>query len=286
MNELETTQSNEIIPNQTEIRSIEETVKSAERYLESLGKIRLLAIKMTNNLDWSSQGDKPYLEKSGCDKIAAAFGVKIFGVTSKMTKYSDDKGDYYICETIGGGKWNNHEQEEKGTCSTRDDFFGKKGGNYKPLSEVDLTDIMKKSFTNFANRLIKKLLGLSFSWEEIALLSGNTITKNTVSKVEFGQGSKGGNTDSPETKKLRDECRAWLLKLNDFEEKHAVAMLIKMTEFPSKDIGADGKPVMVPGKDNVLKLSEKQVQILHGKLKKGIEALNQPEAAATEAPAK
>lgn len=256
--------NNEIIPQQNEIRSIEETVKSAEKYVDALGKIRLLAIKLTNNLDWSNQGGKPYLEKSGCDKIAGAFGVKIFNVTFEKESNRDDAGDYIIYTCSGEGRWNNHEESEIGTCSTRDDFFGKKSGAYKPLSEVDLTDIKKKAFTNFANRIIKKLVGLSFSWEEITQLSNNKITQATVSKVDFSQGSKGGNTDSPETKKLRDECRTFLLKLNNNEEQSAKEMLITQTGFTGKD-GA-----VVPGKDNVLKLSEKQVQILHGKLKKMI----------------
>jgi hypothetical protein len=139
------------------------------------------------------------------------------------------------------GRWNNHEESEIGTCSTRDDFFGKKGGQYKPLSEVDLTDIKKKAMTNMANRLIKKLIGLSFSWEEIAELSGNKIKPETVSKVDFQGGARGGNTDSPDTKKLRGECRTMLLKLNEGENSGCVSMLIKMTEFTGKDGKLHGK---------------------------------------------
>jgi len=271
-----------LVTAQNDIRSVEESLKGAERYLELMDKIRKASIRLTNNLDWSNQGGKPYLEKSGCDKIASAFGVKVFDITFVKEKISDDKGDYIIYSCHGKGRWNNHETEETGTCSTRDDFFGKgttadgqKG--WKPLSEVDLTDIMKKAQTNLSNRLIKKLIGLSFSWEEIKELSGDKISAETVLKVDFAKGARGGNSDSPETKKLRDECRATLLKLNDGEEGPARAMLIQMTAFQGKD-------GLVAGKDHISKLSEKQVQILHGKLKKGIADLDAQTTAAAAAP--
>ncbi len=260
--------NNSVIPQTNEIISIEATVKQAEKYIESLNKIRLMAIKVTNTMDWSSQGDKPYLEKSGCDKIAGAFGVKIFNPEFVKENCSDEIGDYIVYTCSAHGVWNNHEESEIGTCSTRDDFFGKRGGQYKPLSEVDITDIKKKSFTNMANRLIKKLLGLSFTWEEIEELSGGKIKKSTVQKVEFGKGSKGGNTDSPETKNNRDEIRRLLLLLNDNNEQAASKMLEAMTTFKS----AEGN--IVKGKTRVQYLTEKQIPRVLSDLKKEIDDFN------------
>ena len=266
--ESEIPSQNGIVAATNDIQSVEDTINKAEKYLEVMGRMRLLAIKLTNTLDWSVQGEAPYLEKSGCDKIASAFGVKLYNPTFDKETMTDDRGEYVLYTCSAHGAWNNVEENEIGTCSSRDDFFGKgAGGKLKPLSEVDLTDIKKKAFTNLCNRLIKKLLGLSFTWEEIEKLSEKKITKETCKKVVFGSGSKGGNTDSPETKKYRDECRAMLLRLNDGEENACIAMLEKMTAFQGKD-------GPVAGKKNILHLSEKQVQILHGKLKKGIEELD------------
>lgn len=250
---------------QGDSRSVEQSLKEAEKYIELMGKIRLSAIRLTNNGDWSNQGSKPYLEKSGCDKIASAFGVKIFNVTFEKEAMKDDAGDYLVYTCSASGVWNNHEESEIGTCSTRDDFFGKHGGSFKPMSEVDITDVKKKAFTNLANRLIKKLIGLSFSWDEIKELSGGKITQETVVKVDRTAGARGGNTDSPVTKKKRDECRVMLLKLNDGEEAGARKMLVELTAF-------QGQNGPVAGKDHTGKLSEKQVEILHGKLVKAIES--------------
>jgi hypothetical protein len=245
-------------------QSVEQTVANAEKYLQSMNQIRKLSIKLLNNGDISDQGGKPYLEKSACDKIASAFGVKIFDVTFERDPETDDKGEYLIYTCNLRGIWNNHEESEIGTCSTRDDFFGKRAGNYKPLSEVDLTDIKKKAFTNGANRIIKKLIGLSFTWQEIAELSDGKISQENVGKVTFGKGSKGGNTDSPETKTKRDEIRAILLKLCDGEEQAAKEMLVKMTTF-------EGTNGTVAGKNNVQFLTEKQVDNLLPRLKKELE---------------
>jgi len=248
----------------TDIVSLEKSVENAEKYLSLMSKIRLMAIKLLNKTDVSNQGGKPYIEKAGCDKIASAFGVRIFDASFEKESLRDEHGDYYVYTCSGSGVWNNHHESEIGTCSSRDDFFGKKGGNYKPIAEVDVTDIKKKAFTNFANRIIKKLIGLSFTWEELSELSGGTITKDGVQSVDFAKGARGGNTDSPKTKQLRDECRAMLLKLNNNEEVAAISMLVKLTAFQGKD-------GPVAGKDHISKLSEKQVEILHGKLKKSIE---------------
>lgn len=258
-----------IVPQQTDIVNLEQSIQSAEKYVTLMNRIRKMAINLLTVSDISNQGGKPYIEKSGCDKIASAFGVSIFDTEFERESFSDDKGDYYVYTCNGRGKWNNHEEKEVGVASSRDDFFGtfKENGEkkFKPLSEVDPCDIKKKALTNFANRMIKKLIGLSFSWEELSELSGGTITADSCKKVEFGRGSKGGNTDSPNTAKLRNECRAWLLKLNDGEAEPAKAMLIAETAFK----GRDGN--MVEGKDHISKLSEKQVQILHNKLKKKVD---------------
>lgn len=264
---------NAIIQVSTNMQSVEATVMRAERYIEAMAKIRLLAIKATTTMDWSAQGDKPYLEKSGCDKIASTFGLKLYSPTFEFERHSDDKGEYGIYTCSGEGEWNNVRDSEIGTCSTRDDFFGKKSGEWKPMSEIDLTDIKKKAFTNWANRIIKKILGLSFTWEELATLSDNKITQATVKKVEFGKGTKGGNIDSPETKNQRDEIRKMLLSLNDGEEASARKMLEEMTTFQGTDRDT-GKPTTVKGKNNVSYLTEKQVPMVHGQLKKRVDEFN------------
>ena len=265
--EVKETQESALAP-AANIQSLEKTVQQAEKYIEVLQRIRGASLKLTNTRDWTNEGGNPYLQKSGCDKIASAFGVRITETTFEKENITDDKGEYVIYTCTSTGAWNNNIATESGTGSTRDAFFGRKGGKDLPLSEIDLTDIKKKALTNCMNRLIKRLLGLSFTWEEIGELTANKITPANVQKIEYGQGNKGGNVDSPETKKLRQEVGKMLMDLNDGEAGAASKMLEVMTTFK----GRDGN--MVKGKLKLEHLSEKQVPILHGQLEKKISEMN------------
>ena len=260
-------ESTSIVSGASSVVSLEDTIRNAEKYVAAMAKVRLLAIQLTNAMDWSDQGGKPYLEKSGCDKIASGFGMKSGTPTFEKETIKDDLGEYIQYTCSGDGWWNNVEGSEIGVCSTRDDFFGTRAGGFKPLSEVDLTDIKKKAFTNWANRLIKKLLGLTYTWEELKELSGGKIALDTVKKVQFAAGAKGGNADSPETKAKRQEIGKMLMDLNAGDPAAASKMLEEMTTFQ----GTNGP---VKGKTKLEHLSEKQVPMVYGQLKKKIEAFN------------
>ena len=271
----EVTQS--LMPQAGEMLSLEKTVENAERYFKALERIRKLSVNVTNVLDWVDEAGKPYAQKSACDKIAGAFGVQTGSPEFEKENLSDEKGDYYVYSCKIAGRWNNVEASEVGVASSRDDFFalrtitnaaGEKEKVLKPQSEIDPCDIRKKAFTNGMNRLIKRLLGLSFTWEEIEQISGGKISRQLCAGVQYSKGSKGGNADSPQTKTLREECRKWILQLCDDSEAAAKAFLKKETAFKGRD-GTD-----FSGKENIASLSEKQIEILHGKVKKLIEKNN------------
>ena len=98
--------NNSVMPESSEIITVEKSVEQADRYFKVLNKIRQLAIKLTNILDWTNEGGHPYLQKSGCDKIAGAFGVQIFDTTFEKELCKDDKGDYIMFTCTGNGRWN------------------------------------------------------------------------------------------------------------------------------------------------------------------------------------
>jgi hypothetical protein len=250
-------------------------------------QIRKLAIKLTNPLDWVDEAGKPYLQVSGCNKIAGAFGVQTESPVFEKEPFNDEKGDYYIYSCKIAGRWNNVEASEIGAASSRDDFFaqrtitnaqGEKEKVLKPQSEIDPCDIRKKALTNGMNRLIKRLLGLSFTWEDIEKISEGKITRAACAGVKFATGSKGGNDDSPETKSKREDCRKAILEINDNNEAAAKEWLKKATAFSK-----DGKDI--PGKENMASLSEKQVEYLFPKVQKALESHRQAIAAGKQAPA-
>ena len=96
-----------IVP-QNDIVNLEQSIQSAEKYVELMNRIRLMAIKVLNRNDVIDQDGVPYIQKSGCDKIGAAFGIQVFDSDFEKETLSDDKGDYYVYTFSGTGSWNNH----------------------------------------------------------------------------------------------------------------------------------------------------------------------------------
>jgi antitoxin component of MazEF toxin-antitoxin module len=273
--ELQTVQQNNQMTVQVDSdQQLQQTIDRAERYMQLLDKMRKLACNMTNTDDWVDQGGKPYLQASGCNKVSGGFGVRFYGVEVEKEFINDDKGTYLAYITSGYATWNNKEIHETGTATSRDDFFAlrknKETGEkeFLPLSEIDPMDIRKKSHTNFQNRAIKSVLGLSFTWEEVAKATNGTITKEKCSTVNYNKGSKGGNTDNADTAKKRKEIGEWLLKLCDGEAETAKAKLKEMTTWEK-----DGQ--QMEGRSDLKALSEKQVGFLHKKLAEEIKKFDE-----------
>ena len=50
-------------------------VRLAEKSLENLARVRRLALRVTDENDWTDVGGRPYLNSSGAMKVAALFGL-------------------------------------------------------------------------------------------------------------------------------------------------------------------------------------------------------------------
>lgn len=187
----------------------EDILVRAERRINQLERIKSLALKVTNSSDWSAQGDQPYLECSGAEKVARLFGVCWYFTTNEPKKVlsEDEKGKFYFYVVRGVFSLGNDKIESIGTCSSRDPFFASRRGpdgklELKPASEVDETDVAKKCVTNCVGTGIKRILGLrGLTWEEVE--TGGKVTRGNVAKVSFASGGAGGGLISePQAKRL------------------------------------------------------------------------------------
>lgn len=180
----------EVVSAETDILAL------AEKRAVALEKMASLAITRTNASDWVDMQGKPYLSGSGSEKVARVFGVKIHSVKSAKTFSEDEQGAFYIYEYSGVAELPSKFDsiEAVGSCSSRDQFFAKKGGERKKLSQVDETNIMKAAYTNFLGNAITRLLGIrNLTWEEVEKLSGGKIKHGSTSKVEYNSGAKTGD---------------------------------------------------------------------------------------------
>lgn len=170
---------------------MELALRVAERNEKLARKIKLLAIKQTNPSDWVDQGGKPYLQASGAEKIARLFGIswRICEGFPKKEMTNDENGSYYIYSCQGEFEMGGKTIEVLGTCSQKDKFFGmKKGGEMRPLSEVDETNIVRKAVTNMEVNGITRMLGIrNLTWEEVK--EGGVDQKRTNS-VSYKSNSK------------------------------------------------------------------------------------------------
>lgn len=252
---------------------LESAVVNAEKHLIFQGRIRKAAIKLTSYVDWSDFGGNPYLEWKGASKIAMAFGVS-YTLDAILPEICKDEIGEWIEYTISGkATWNGRTVTEIGTGSSRDDFFGKrtrekengeKEKYYLPLSEIDRTDIKKKALTNFLNRGLKSLMGLSFSWEEISDLTDGRINKEKCGasgrSINYDRGKKGGSQQGDaETTKKRGELRSMLLEMSNGNKKEARKSLKELSTWKKGDKTYEGK-------ETVDDLSIKQVHFLHRKI--------------------
>lgn len=185
-----------------------EAISRAELMVEGVKRIKAISAKVTNANDWTIQNGNPYLQNTGCMKIAQLWGVnfkeRVFIPESGELR-QDDKGVYYLFTVQGRAEFKGRTIEDVGTCSTRDEFFGTRKDErgikqYKPLHEVDLENIKKKAVTNLQGRLLKKILGLSYTMEELTA-AGVDLSKSPAVNYAGG-GAGGGKISEAQGKRL------------------------------------------------------------------------------------
>ena len=202
---------------------ITQVVSRVEKSVEAYNKIKSIAIRLTNELDWVDLGGRPYLLESGAQKIAKAFGVDIFDVRLERELIKDDKGEYlvFIAKGKARSKILNSYIEDIGTCSQRDRFFATRGGELIPIEDVDITMIMKKAKANLDGRLIRKAIGFgNVTWEE---LKGANI--QPAAKVEY-------------KKQISEKAKAignMLFEMAGGDKEAASALLQQYSKFTDKE---------------------------------------------------
>jgi hypothetical protein len=214
---------------------IKRVVSAVESQIETFKQIRTLCLRLTNETDWLIQGDGISLLESGAQKIAIPWGCDVHLTRIDLEWIDDPKSRYYIYTAYGHGysKKLGRDVDDIGTCSSRDDFFAKKGGEWKKLEDVDMTDIKKKAVTNLYGRLIRRCLGISNVTEVELKAAGLDLSK--FERVEYQTKKQKSDNLPPEAKTRRDAIQAMLRVLAGGDEKKMSALLKDATFFHSGD---------------------------------------------------
>jgi len=176
--------------------------EQAERRIDAFNKIKKFALKSTNRQDWVNEGGKPYLQDSGANKIARAFGVS-WRLSPPEIQNLD--GGHYLITVKGEFAIGGAVIQAVGARASNDPFFtdryqgeGEKRHRVTmPGSEVDRGDVIKSAVSNCTGNGVKKLLGLmNMTWQDLE--DYGAIKQADVQGFQFK--GKGQEIRKPATK--------------------------------------------------------------------------------------
>ena len=164
-------------------------VAQAERSLPNIIRIRQIALRVTNRDDWNDLAGRPYLNVSGCMKVAALFGVSLTGMRVRQLRETIDAEEVFRFVARATAEFAGRELEVEGVASSDERFFAQKNGQRLPLAEIDLNSVRKKAVTNAQCRAIKRILGLgTLTWEDVREAG---VRKEDLVSVPYGVASRG-----------------------------------------------------------------------------------------------
>lgn len=169
--------------------------EQAEKRVDALNKIKLIALRTTNVKDWTDHSGKPWLQESGASKVGRLFGVSWSIPDDPVYEQFEDghfqytyKATFILADI---------SIEAIGTRQSKDGFFNTRyqwdpNKNKKvpfdlPPSEIDKGDVKKAAYANCVERGITSILGIkNLTWEEIE--EHTTIKKTQVTSIQYGGG--------------------------------------------------------------------------------------------------
>lgn len=219
-------------------------------------------------------GGKPYFDHLACERIA-----KIVGLVVKLNETEDGRIDYekvvedqttnkYTIYLTGRiyytGREQDYELQEGSSCSFDDwysqyqnvewveDENGKKHKTVLNANTLPESKVREKARANLIQRLVKKFLGLDFSWEE---LEAAGIDRKKCKGFTFN--GAGPTADTKEINDLRQEVWKKIVEIVGGDVEKAKTKLKVSTAFGD-----------FQGYTDINKVKEKPLEILKSKVDK------------------
>lgn len=259
------------------VETVEDLISIAQKRMEVVPKLIEMALKVTNYRDWVDQDGEPYLVHSGAEKVARLFGAKMFNIQTLKEWAEDTKGRYYIYKTTG--TWSLpgtiDSIEAIGTCSQRDGFFAKAKGEWLDSLEIDETNIMKASYSNFVVNGITHLLGLrNLTWDQV-IEAG--IDQSKVLKIGYQKGSqKVTKTLTKEAVDKRKQIYDMALQMAGGNEEEIKVFIKQESLFTVKDRNGNDQEKFAETVEQLT--TEKWINMTHKKMKEAFKRAYPQEA--------
>lgn len=239
-----------------QVRELERAAELLPAMKNAMTKILVLS---TYQSDWIIQGDTACLKSAGAERVASALGSFDWYEHRAAVKeeFEDKHGQGYIWKYHYRVHWKNRSVDAVGMYSSRDGFFGKAGGEWRDVADINEANVQRAARHIAIGEGIKQLLGLRGMPVEMMPKFG--MKTEGMKKVEREEAD-------PDEQKKRGQISSMLRAMNEGDEDAAKAHLQKITEFK----GREGK--IVKGLYSTKALKGKRLEITYAKVKEEYEA--------------
>lgn len=254
------------------IRDLETAAELAPRLETALFKV-VCAVAYPE--DWSDQDGRACLSSAGAERFLKHFPISFSDWEKEKTEWEDDNGKAYRWIYRAIASFKGRQVLCEGRFSTRNALLGKANKQWKPLKDIDESDIMAAALHICQAAGIKQLLGLRGI--PVSELVKFGVPAEKIKKVERRKGAQGGSTATEEEKGLQAEVRRMIMEMVNNDKTEAVKYLEAITTFMK-----DGK--QIPGLKNPAALVKARLNVTLDKVTKEYDEWKAA-AAAKEEPA-
>lgn len=149
--------------------------------VEAAKKIRVALLNLAQSGDWVMFGEgdkaKANLGYAGSMRVASTLGVSFTNFTANKETWEDEIGKAYRWEFECDAVYRGQTIRVYGRASSRDKFFGKSHGEFKPLSNVDEGNVKIAARRAAMKEGVKALFGLH-SMNPVELKQHGVILEN------------------------------------------------------------------------------------------------------------
>jgi len=136
-----------------------------EKIVTAHNKIRTALLHFTKSGDWvifSKDGKEPTAElgAAGCFRISSTFGISFLNGKVALLRGRDNIGEWIRYEAEYDCTFRGAVVRTFGRCGSRTPFFGKKGGEWRDPSELDMGNMKIAAIRGAMKEGVKVLLGL------------------------------------------------------------------------------------------------------------------------------
>jgi hypothetical protein len=239
------------------VRGLEKMAANAQRVIAAHNKI-IATIAQPN--DWvTHDGKSASLCSAGAERFLRYFAIQFTGWEREKIEWTDGAGPAYRWTYRCFASYEGSTLLVEGKFSTRDKLLGFKGDAWRPLEEIDESDITQAARRTCIAEGVKQLLGIRhFSIETLRTLGVNV---ENIKSLSYEKGKGGG---APETTAndvvLQRRLTIMARELAGGNVNEAGSIVETASSFATKD----GKTIA--GKKNPQYLTGKRLEITYGKI--------------------